>query len=263
METVPAQADLYQCPVVESRTVGAYHLIAFVAGEIAAVARPGQFVMIRQSGPALDPLLPRPMGIHAVEADLVKVLVEPVGKGTVVLTDARVGDRYSVLGPLGNGFDLSGEGTAVIVGGGVGMAPLALLAGTLAGRGRDVRCQLGFKTRVQAVAAELFRDVDVDICTEDGTMGRKAMVSELLVECLTDLGPAAAEAELFVCGPGAMMRAAVETAREYGADAQVSVAAHMACGVGACQGCVVRAGGEYRCACNQGPVFRAGELEWR
>jgi dihydroorotate dehydrogenase electron transfer subunit len=203
------------------------------------------------------------MGIHDVEADLVKILIEPVGKGTRVLSGARVGDHYSVLGPLGNGFDLAGDGPALVIGGGIGAAPLALLVRRLKENRRDVRCLLGFRTRRQAVAAELFGGIEMDICTEDGTMGRKAIVSELLAGCLADLGSDAASAQLYACGPDAMMQAVIGAAHQCGADAQVSVVAHMACGVGACQGCVVRAGGEYRRACNEGPVFRAGELEWR
>ncbi len=262
MATIPAQADLHECPVVESRAVGAYRLVSFVAPAIAEAARPGQFVMVRQVGPALDPLLPRPMGIHDIDSDLVKVLIEPVGKGTLYLSRAKVGDRFSVLGPLGNGFDTEGTGPALIIGGGVGAAPLALLAGRLLEQGRKVRCLLGFKTRVQAVVSELFSEVDLDVCTEDGTMGRRAVVSELLAGCLEDLGPDAAGAQIFACGPDAMLKAVTEAAGRCGADAQVSVAAHMACGVGACQGCVVKVAGEYRRACSEGPVFPAEEPEW-
>ncbi len=262
METAPAPASLHECPVVESRTVGAYHLVSFVASGIADAARPGQFVMVRQAGPALDPLLPRPMGIHDIDSDLVKVLIEPVGKGTVYLSQAKVGDRFSVLGPLGNGFDLEGSGPVLVIGGGVGVAPLVLLAKRLVERGRPVRCLLGFKTRVQAVVAELFGEVEVDICTEDGTMGKRAVVSELLAGCLEELGPEAATAQIFACGPDGMLKAVTGASHGCGADAQVSVAAHMACGVGACQGCVVKVGGEYRRACSEGPVFPAGELEW-
>lgn len=262
MVTTPAPADLYDCPVVESRPVGSYHLVSFSAREIAVEAKPGQFLMVRQTGPELDPLLPRPMGVHDVDSDLVRVLIEPVGKGTRSLSLAEVGDRFSVLGPLGNGFDLDGGGEALIIGGGVGSAPLAYLAKTLLQRGRQVHCMLGFKTRVQAVAAELFGDMEVDICTEDGTMGRKALVSDLLAERINDLGADASKVEIFTCGPEGMLRAVAEASRGCGAKAQIAVAAHMACGIGACQGCVISAGGEYKRACIDGPVFPAGEIAW-
>jgi dihydroorotate dehydrogenase electron transfer subunit len=264
METGLPRADLYECPVVESRSVGAYHLIAFVAPALVQAAEPGQFLMVRQAVPDLDPLLPRPLGIHAIDSDLVKVLIEPVGKGTHVLARAKVGEHYSVLGPLGKGFDLSGKRPALIVGGGIGVAPLAFLARTMAARGREVRCLLGFGTRIQAVAVELFDDagVVIDICTEDGTMGHQALVTELLSASLAEMGPKAGAAELFACGPDAMLKAVTQVALKHGIRTQVSVAAHMACGIGACQGCVVKAGGEYRRACIEGPVFEAGDLEW-
>lgn len=262
MATTPVPASLYECPVVESRSVGAYHLVSFSAADIAEQARPGQFLMVRQAGPALDPLLPRPMGIHDVESDLVKVLIEPVGKGTRSLSQAKVGDRFSVLGPLGNGFNLEGKGEALIIGGGVGAAPLAYLAKILTEEGRRVHCILGFKTRGQAVVAELFGEIEVDICTEDGTMGQEGMVSDLLAGSIAELGGKASRAEMFACGPEGMLRAVAEAGRGCGAQTQIAVAAHMACGIGACQGCVISAGGEYRRACIDGPVFSAGELEW-
>lgn len=257
-----AEAVYTDCRVVESRSVGVYRLVAFIAREMAENARPGQFLMIRRAGPALDPLLPRPMSIHDVESDLLKVLIDPVGKGTRNLADAAVGDHFNVLGPLGNGFDLDGSGPALLAGGGIGAAPLMPLARELMARGREVTCLLGFRSRGQAIAAELFRDVDVHVSTEDGTVGRQGLVSELLSGCIADLGPAAREAELFACGPDAMLKVVTATARECGVKAQISVDTHMACGVGACQGCVVETTRGYRRACSEGPVFDAADLKW-
>ncbi len=277
MDAQVIPASLFDCPVVESRPVGAYRLVSFVAREVAMLARPGQFLMVRAAGQSLDPLLPRPLGVHEIDSDLVKILIEPVGRGTISLAGMRVGDRLSVLGPLGNGFDLTGEGPELVVGGGIGAAPLAYLARALRERGREVRCLLGFKSRGQAVAAELFKDLCVDVYTEDGTMGRKGLVSEPLPERLVEMEAGGLDAaasggddeggglnpvEVFACGPDAMLAAASRIARDCGATAQVSVAAHMACGVGACQGCVIRTIDGYRRACSEGPVFTAGEIEW-
>jgi dihydroorotate dehydrogenase electron transfer subunit len=258
----PAAAALYQCPVVESRAVGDYRLISFVAREIASAAAPGQFLMIRRSGPSLDPLLPRPLGVHDVDSDLISILIEPVGKGTANLARSRVGDKLEVLGPLGNGFSLEAEGAALLVGGGIGAAPLKLLARALTARGRPVRCLLGFKTRSQAVSAELFRDFDSEVYTEDGSLGEMGLVSEPLPGCLAPPAEGQPQTEVFACGPGAMLKAVARVSRECGAPAQVSVATHMACGIGACQGCVVEAAGGYVKACRQGPVFQAGDLKW-
>jgi dihydroorotate dehydrogenase electron transfer subunit len=202
------------------------------------------------------------MSVHDVESDLVKVLIDPVGKGTMNLADSQVGDHLKVLGPLGNGFDLSGDGPALLAGGGIGTAPLVLLARQLVELGREVTCLLGFRSRAQAVAAELFPGVEVHVSTEDGTVGRRGLVSELLTGCLTDLGDDAQAAELFACGPDAMLEVVSATARECGIKAQVSVDTHMACGVGACQGCVVETTAGYKKACSEGPVFSAADLKW-
>ncbi|MHB0915126.1 MAG: dihydroorotate dehydrogenase electron transfer subunit [Thermoleophilia bacterium] len=262
--SAPSQAEAVYtgCRVIESRSVGAYRLISFIAREMAESARPGQFLMVRRSGPALDPLLPRPMSIHDVESDLVKVLIDPVGKGTKDLAATAVGDTINVLGPLGNGFNPNGAGPALLAGGGIGAAPLLPLARELAGRGREVTCLLGFRSRAQAIVAELFRGFDVHVSTEDGSVGRKGLVSELLSGCIADLGPGARQAELFACGPDPMLKVVTATARECGVKAQVSVDTHMACGVGACQGCVVETTTGYRRACSEGPVFDAAELKW-
>ncbi len=289
MDAQVIPASLFDCPVVESRPVGAYRLLAFVAREIAALARPGQFLMVRAAGQSLDPLLPRPLCVHEIDSDLVKVLIEPVGKGTVTLADLRVGDRVSVLGPLGNGFDLTGEGPALVVGGGIGVAPLTFVARALAQRDREVRCLLGFRSRGQAVAAELFRDTRVDVFTEDGSMGDIGLVSDPLPGCLAEMGGVRADAvanvadaaagdeepavtgskerasgavEIFACGPDPMLASISRVARECGAAAQLSMAAHMACGVGACQGCVISTRDGYRRTCSEGPVFPSEDIQW-
>jgi len=213
--------------------------------------------MVRGAGQSLDPLLPRPLGVHEIDSDLVKVLIEPVGRGTISLASLRVGDRLSVLGPLGNGFDMTGEGPALVVGGGIGAAPLAFVARSLAERGRDVRCLLGFRTRGQAVVAELFRNLPVEVYTEDGSMGKKGLVSEPLSQIL-----GGSSNEIFACGPDAMLAAVDRICRDCGATAQVSVDAHMACGVGACQGCVINTVDGYRRACSEGPVFLSTDIIW-
>ncbi len=255
-------ANLYECPVVESRQVGAYRQVSFVAPEIAALAQPGQFMMVRLAGKSLDPLLPRPMGVHDVDSDLVKMIIDPVGKGSVALAGAAVGDRLSVLGPLGCGFDLEGAGPAVLVAGGMGAAPLTMLARALAARGREVACILGFKTRSQAMVSELYRDVHVEVVTEDGSAGRCGLACDLLPG-LVEKRRGRELPEIFACGPAEMLAEVARMARKHGARAQVSVAAHMACGIGSCQGCAVSRSGGYVKACTDGPVFDAEDLQWR
>lgn len=262
MAGTAVRASLHECSVAENRQAGAYRLVSVVSAEIGAAARAGQFLMVRKAGSSLDPLLPRPMGVHDIDADLVKLLVEPVGKGTRVLAETAVGDRLSILGPLGRGFDLSGAGPALLAGGGIGISPLALLARELTAARREVRCLLGFRTRHQAVAAELFKGFEAKVFTEDGTVGEKGMVSEPLSRHISDYGKGQGAAEVFACGPHAMLKAVARLSKEHGIKAQVSLAAHMACGVGACQGCVVATTDGYRKVCSEGPVFNAGDILW-
>lgn len=263
MAGTAVRASLHECYVAENRQAGAYRLVSVVSAEIATAARAGQFLMVRKAGSSLDPLLPRPMGVHDIDADLVKLLVEPVGRGTRVLAETAVGDRLSILGPLGRGFDLSGAGPALLAGGGIGISPLALLARDLTAAGREVRCLLGFRTRHQAVAAELFKGFEVEVFTEDGTVGEKGMVSEPLSRHISDYGKGQGAAEVFACGPHAMLKAVARLSKEHGIKAQVSLAAHMACGVGACQGCVVGTVDGYKKACSEGPVFAAKDVIWQ
>lgn len=262
MAAAPAPASLHQCAIEESRPVGSYRLVSFLSPEIAATTQPGQFLMVRPSGPALDPLLARPLGVHDIDSDLVQILIEPVGKGTRVLADLQVGDKLDVLGPLGQGFRPGGEGQALIVGGGIGVAPLKLLARDLVDQGRAVRLILGFKNKNQAASAELFREFDVELFTEDGSMGSRGLVSAPLPGCLAPPPAGEPQAEVFACGPKAMLRAIAHISRQCGVRAQVSVDAHMACGIGACQGCVIEVAGGYEKVCTEGPVFDAKKLRW-
>jgi dihydroorotate dehydrogenase electron transfer subunit len=112
--------------------------------------------------------------------------------------------------------------------------------------------------------AELFRNLPVEVYTEDGSMGKQGLVSEPLPDILNQMGQSAdsGSAEVFACGPDAMLAAVSRLCQECGAAAQVSVAAHMACGVGACQGCVINTVDGYRRACSEGPVFPAADIVW-
>lgn len=112
------------------------------------------------------------------------------------------------------------------------------------------------------MAAELFRDFPVEVLTEDGSIGRQELVSAPLAQRLDPTAKGEAIPEIFACGPAAMLKAVVSLCAAADAAVQISVASHMACGVGACQGCAIEAAGGYVKVCTDGPVFRAGELKW-
>lgn len=216
--------------------------------------RPGQFAML-QLDPGLerrDPLLPRPMAIYRRSGDVLEFRFKVVGRGTRALARAPRGAPIAVTGPLGNGFALSG-GPCVLVGGGTGIASLYELAGRLPG---PVRVALGGRSRPDVLGLADFEalGVELQVATEDGSAGRRGLVTELL--------ELEADQTVLACGPHGMLARVQELARAAGARCFVSLESPMACGFGICLGCVVQARAGLRYVCTHGPVFDASELEW-
>jgi len=210
-----------------------------------------------------DVALRRPLSVAAVTGPgRFEVLVRRRGAGTSALLALPPGSEVSVLGPLGNGFGLPAEGeTAVLVAGGIGAAGLRLLALTLARRGSPQVVLVG------APAADDLLDgampaptadggVRVEVATDDGSRGLRGTACDLLRRTL----PTVKGARVFCCGPTAMLREASRLALDAGVRCEVLVEEVMACGVGACRGCVVRTRHGYRAACSDGPVFDAADL---
>jgi dihydroorotate dehydrogenase electron transfer subunit len=222
---------------------------------------PGQFAMIAAAehwggGEQQRPYLPRAFSIARVAGQECHFLLEDVGPGTQRLCELRAGDRLWVLGPLGRGFAAGGQDLAqrraLLVGGGVGIAPLAILQDTLA---RDTTVLLGFRDRDRAAGAALLRDAH--IATDDGSVGHHGFVTELLAAEL-DRDP---HAVVYACGPAAMLEGVRAMCEQRGTPAQLALEAGMACGFGACFGCVVaRRDGGYLRVCVDGPVVDAAEL---
>jgi dihydroorotate dehydrogenase electron transfer subunit len=243
-----------------------------------ATAAPGQFVMVRVSG-AIDPLLRRPFGIFdvgvhtpaqsgAVSQPCFEMLYRVVGKGTAQLSALHETDLLDILGPLGSGFSLgSPDEEKLIVGGGVGLAPLYLLARELV-KQSPVRLFAGGRTRDDILCITEFERLGVECytATEDGSLGERGLVTEELLRRLDELKGRAA---IYACGPHGMLKAVAAIAAERDIPCQVSLEGYMACGVGACLGCVAPGQGhssespDFRCVCTDGPVFESGELKWR
>ena len=243
-----------------------------------ASARPGQFVMVRVNS-TIDPLLRRPFGIFdvgtfspaqsgAVSQPYLEMLYRVVGKGTALLAALHETDLLDVLGPLGKGFNLGQPGEEkLIVGGGVGLAPLYLLAKELVSHS-PVRLFAGGRTRDDILCITEFERLGVECytATEDGSLGECGVVTEAL---LRRLDTQRDMARIYACGPHGMLQAVAGIAAERGISCQVSLEGYMACGVGACLGCVAPGAThsadtpDFRCVCTEGPVFEAGELKWR
>ncbi len=230
---------------------------------VAAAAHPGQFVMVRV-GDSFDPLLRRPFSIHQVSAggDL-QLLFKVVGQGTRCLARLRPGEKLDLLGPLGRGFRLQREDPVCLVGGGMGIAPLYFLGKRLLMHGRlpefdPVLLGAASQRELALLADEFFAlGYDVHTATDDGTLGHHGFVTDLLDPVLPRVS------RVYVCGPYPMMRIVAARCLAAGVECEVSLEAHMACGLGACLGCTVRATEGYAHVCLQGPVFDAGEVAWQ
>jgi dihydroorotate dehydrogenase electron transfer subunit len=228
---------------------------------------PGQFLMLSPGAVGAarrdDPLLPRPMAIYRQgevgSAAALEVLYKVTGRGTALLADARAGERVRIVGPLGQGFPPPEAGAeALLVGGGTGVASLFELARRAAGRAR-VRVLLGARSARDLMGRGDFERLGtgLDLATEDGSAGRRGLVTELLERALH------ADAVVYACGPTPMMRRAAALARAAGVRAFVSLENTMACGFGVCLGCAVpSAAGGYALVCRVGPVFAADAVAW-
>jgi len=236
---------------------------------IAKEAEPGQFVMVRVHA-GLDPLLRRPFSICALAGeDAFRLLYRVVGRGTALLSEAVEGDALAVLGPLGSGFRIdAASGPALLVGGGMGVAPLFFLAQALFRTETPPFTFLaGFPSAGEVVgpAEILGSNLKLELATEDGSAGYAGFVTELLRDRLDSDGPGAF-GSVYACGPGAMLARIAALTSERSISCQVSLEAAMACGLGACLGCAVHAApGEtasYYRVCREGPVFDARILDW-
>ena len=209
-----------------AESVGPYTLLRIDQGGLDA-GIPGQFFMLEAPGR----VLPRPMSVCLAEAGELAFLIDPIGPGTQALCELEARDRIHVLGPLGNGFDLAVE-RPLLVGGGIGVAPLPYLSHRLGGP----PAILGFRSELHAEAAALMPGAEV--CIEP------TYVTALLPEESHDV---------LACGPEPMLAAL----RALVPDAQLAWEAPMACGYGACYGCAVEVDGELQRLCVEGPVLRA------
>jgi dihydroorotate dehydrogenase electron transfer subunit len=221
----------------------------------------GQFYMLSAAtrwggGEDERPFLPRAFSVLRAPAasDELQFMLEDVGPGTRRLGELRPGDELALVGPLGNGFTAPREGRrALLIGGGVGTAPLAILQDQL----DDARASvlLGFRDAEHAAGAQLLAEPLV--ATDDGSVGHHGLVTDLLSKRLQDDD----NAEVYACGPPAMLEAVRALCVTFHVPAQLALEAGMACGFGACFGCVVPTRGGYLRLCVDGPVLEAAQLE--
>ena len=220
-----------------------------LTGEGLEEQRPGQFLNIRLNGLFLR----RPISVCDWEPGQVTVIYRVVGRGTEQLAAMRPGETLDVLTGLGNGYDLAPAGASpLLIGGGVGVPPLYLLARRLREQGREVTAVLGFRTAKEVFAAEDFRTLGcrVTVTTEDGSEGVRGFVTGALPENYS---------YFYTCGPEPMLRAVFRATKTSG---QFSFEERMGCGFGACMGCTCRTVTGGKRICREGPVLRKEEILW-
>lgn len=233
--------------------------IDFLVPSIAKHALPGQFVNV-QTSRHTAPLLRRPFGVANVDREngVLTIIYRILGEGTQLLAEACSGDRVSIIGPLGKGFDLKAK-KPLLVGGGLGLAPLVYLAQCFCPE--PVSILMGGRTETELFWQQLFQDLceAIHVTTDDGSLGAKGTVMAMLPELLQKGG----YDRVYVCGPEPMMRAVAAEAARNGVPCQISLEKYMACGIGACLSC--SCGGVHKRlkVCADGPVFWAQEVtEW-
>ncbi len=250
------------CPVIGSRAVAeGVYVLSFSSARIAASVRPGQFLNIRADD-TTDPLLRRPFSVYNVIGDEVQVVFQIVGKGTSVLRRKHKDDPLDVLGPLGRPFtiDDGSYDTAMLIAGGLGVAPMPLTTHALRAAGKSIITLLGARTASTVVSGGL---ENVRIATDDGTGGYHGTVVDLARRALKE--ESVSRMKIFACGPTAMLRAVAQLAQDTTVACEVSLEGAMACGFGICQGCPVElidAPQKYALMCKDGPTFDARSVRF-
>jgi len=247
-----------------------YFRLTIASPWLAREARPGQFIHVLP--PGSGEMLRRPFSVLGADParGTVTILFRAIGEGTFVLSQVRAGNKLDIIGPLGNGFPLDVGHSAALVGGGVGIPPLVLLAEKLIASGMStdpsesehISVFLGARDAATLVCIDDFRAMGVDpvLSTEDGSLG----VEGLVTDALDREGEFQRGCLVYSCGPLPMLRAMAEWTRRRGLECFVSLENKLGCGIGACLGCSVPVrddcGLRYQRVCCDGPVFDASRV---
>lgn len=261
--------------VVENKLIGhpsqgIYKLI--LSGQAAKNARPGQFVHIKVSE-SNDPLLRRPLSIAGIapDRDEITIYYRVAGRGTDLLTRIRRDDRVSILGPLGSSFTIPQEGRLLLIGGGIGVFPLFSILEAVNLAQVQVKVLWGGENKAFLESAHLeylhHTGVDYELATMDGSLGTKGLVTELLRKYLQENKLSADQVRAAACGPKGMLKAVAEICLAEEMPLEVSLEERMACGIGACLGCVCTVRDQEgqlhrKRVCKEGPVFDGKEVVW-
>ena len=245
--------------LVAKRDFGKSVLLQLHSEKTLPEIQPGQFVQVRVDG-SPSTYLRRPISIHDVDfqQNEITLLVQQVGEGTRHLAAAERGDVINIVLTLGNGFSFPEKGEkCLLVGGGIGIAPLYYFAKVLNEKGIRPTLLLGGKTESDVLRLEDYRQLgETFVTTEDGSLGEKGFVTQ------HSLWQQQTFDKIYVCGPKPMMKAVAKLAAEMDIWCEVSLENLMACGLGACLCCVEDTVDGHVCVCKEGPVFNTRRLKW-
>ncbi len=247
--------------IIDNRQVNTEYYVLELQSDIAlADLKAGQFAELRVDGTS-EVLLRRPISFYDVDykKQTISLLIQEVGKGTRQLAKAKPGDKLNMIYPLGNSFSFDGIKKALLIGGGVGVAPLLLLGKILKYNDIEPTFLLGFRNKDYLVDILSFEKYgNVLLTTDDGSIGEKGTV---LDHSMVESGLSGFD-KIYTCGPQVMMKAVAKLAEEKGIDCEASLENTMACGFGACLCCVQQTiHGNLR-VCVEGPVFNTNEIIW-
>jgi dihydroorotate dehydrogenase electron transfer subunit len=237
-----------------------HFLLKFTHAEPLPEMLPGQFVQVRVDN-APSVFLRRPISVNYVDRanNELWLLVQKVGDGTRKMSEYKIGDIVNMLLPLGNSFSMPKESQSslLLVGGGVGIAPLLYMGSILKQQGFVPMFLLGARSAAGLMQLDEFRKLgEVYITTEDGSEGEKGFVTQhSVLQGKIDM--------IYTCGPTPMMQAVARFAQYKSIDCEVSLENKMACGIGACLCCVTQTQTGHKCVCTDGPVFNSKELSWQ
>jgi dihydroorotate dehydrogenase electron transfer subunit len=237
-----------------------HFLLKFTHKDTLPPMLPGQFVQVRVDN-APEVFLRRPISINFVDfsRNELWLLVQKVGEGTRKMADYQIGEIVNIIFPLGNSFSLpdNKQLRLLLIGGGVGIAPLLFLGAKLKAKGYTPMFLLGARSFDGLMQIDDFKQFgDVFVTTEDGSAGEKGFVTQhSVMQQHID--------KIYTCGPTPMMQAVARFAESHSIDCEVSLENKMACGFGACLCCVTQTHTGHRCVCTDGPVFNSKELSWQ
>ncbi len=233
--------------------------------EIASEKNAGRFFMVsvRSDEKSIDPILKRPFAICDIKSpDTFSFLYMIVGRGTSLLAKCRQGEYLGVTGPLGNYFKLEKNASVALAAGGIGIAPMIMTAKKLRGQGCRVTLFYGGRSASDIIMRDTLENICDELVpvTEDGSLGIKGLVTAPIKERISEFR------KVYACGPNRMLMAVNDICSEAGTDIEVSLDEHMACGVGACLGCLVavkeKTGTVMKRCCVEGPVFNGAKIDW-